>query len=349
MKYLKTIGLVVLATAMTIGLAMQAEPAAAEGSAALSITPKKNYNIEPGKTVNDTLTIRNLDSEQPLNLNLRVVDFTFTDQGGTPKLMLAEDAPQTTWSLKPFLNVVDTVTVDPSSTETLDMTVSVPENHGAGSYYSAIVYSSSDSDGGNVGLSASGVTLVFTSIPGDVNEKIVLEKLGAYNDDLKKFQYFNTQKPREIGYTLRNEGNVTESPVGSLTLKNWFGHEVIIQDINPNGSLALIGQTRTFESCIKLMSEEVNFNGSRTEATACAEPTLWPGYYRVELNAFYGQNGNRTQELTGTAGFWYLPVWFLLATLAALTFIGYHVWRIVRYMKRRKGSGKFKKRTTRRK
>ena len=92
------------ACAVLIGVAsvVPALPAAAQGSASLSIVPKKNYTIEPGKSVSDKLTIRNLDSQAPLILSLRLVDFSFNDDTGTPKLMLAEDAPQTTWSLKPF-------------------------------------------------------------------------------------------------------------------------------------------------------------------------------------------------------------------------------------------------------
>src|SRR5690606_22781153 len=145
-------------------------PVLAQSSASLSIAPKKNYTVEPGKTVNDTLVIRNLDTENTLDLSLRAVDFTFIDDSGAPKLMLAEDAPQTTWSLKPFLKIPKSVQIPPKSSKTLDMSISIPAKHGAGSYYSAIVYSTGAPDGGNVGLSASGVTLVFTSVPGTVNE-----------------------------------------------------------------------------------------------------------------------------------------------------------------------------------
>ena len=347
MNRFKSIVLVVLAAVVATTYALMPTVAQAQGSAALSITPKKNYVIEPGETVNDTLTIRNLDQNEPLNLTLRVVDFTFTDDGGTPKLMLAEDAPQTTWSLKPFLTVPKTVSVAPSTSETLDMSVAIPEDHGAGSYYSAIVYSSGSSDAGNVGLSASGVSLVFTSIPGQVKENLILEKLGAYNDTENKFMYFNGEKPTKIGYTLKNEGNVTEAPVGSITVRHMFGQEHVINDINPNGSLALIGQTRTFQSCIKQQQEEVDFNGSRAEATDCVPAGLWPGYYSVELNAFYGQNGNRTQDLSGTASFWYLPWWFVLAFIAVVLFAAYHIWKIVRFVKMRKQKNVFKKRSQR--
>ena len=350
MDRLKSFLLVVAATVLTVSLGLPVANVSAEGSAALSIVPKKNYTVEAGKSVDDTLTIRNLDHDKPLYLNLRVIDFTYTNDTGTPKLMLDEDAPQTTWSLKPFLTVPKSVTVEPGASQTVDMNVSIPTGHGAGSYYSAIVYSSASSEGGNVGLSASGVTLVFTSIPGKVKENLILEKLGAYDDSTRKFSYFNTEQPNKIAYTLKNEGNVTESPVGTITLKNIFGHEVTINDINPNSSLALIGQTRTFESCIKLASEEIKLNDSRTEATTCTTPGLWPGYYSVVLDAFYGQNGNATRDLDGKAGFWYLPWWFVIVVLVVLLFAAYHIWRFVRFIRGRRSTriGGAKKRAGRR-
>ena len=348
MDRLKSILLVATATILAASFALPAADAAAEGSAALSITPRKNYTIEPGKSVEDTLTIRNLDHEKPLYLNLRVIDFTYTGDGGTPKLMLDEEAAQTTWSLRPYLQVPESVTVEPGASQTVDIGVSIPANRGGGSLYSAIVYSSSSSEGANVGLSASGVTLVFTSIPGEVDQDLQLEKLGAYDEDVKKYSYWNLDQPFKIAYTLKNNGNVVEAPVGTITLKNIFGHEVTINDINPNDSLALIGQTRTFEACIKLASQEVDFNGSRTEATTCANPGLWPGYYSVDMDAFYSQNGNETKDLVGQAGFWYLPWWFLTVVAVLGLFIGYHVWRVVRFVRRRRGGTSFKKRKSRR-
>ena len=328
--------------AVTIGVSTLFTPAtvSAQGSAALSITPKKTYTVEPGKTVNDTLVISNQDREQSLNLTLSVVDFTYTDDSGAPKLMLAENAPQTTWSLKPFLKIPKTVVIEPKSTKTVDMSVSIPAGHGAGSYYSAIMYSSGGSEGGNLGLNASGVTLAFVNIPGDVKENLKLEKLGAYksakNNTGGNYAWIHTEKPERIAYTLKNEGNVTESPVGTITLKPLIGKEITIQNINTNSSLALIGQKRTFVTCIKQKGSIADFNGSRAEAAACTTPDLWPGYYRINMTAYYGQNGNQTHDLIGHGGFWYLPWWFIAVVIAVLAFIGYHVWKIVRFVRSKK-------------
>lgn len=328
------IGFVLAAAVIVTGAAYlpTAAPVNAQSSAALSISPKKTYLIEPGKSVDDTLVIRNIDTSSALELTLRVVDFTFTDNGGTPKLFLAPDAPQTTWSLKSFLTVPETVSIPAGGTKTVKMKVAIPAGHGAGSYYSAIVYSSgASSGGGNVGLSASGVTLVFTQIPGQVTENLILKKFGAYDSKaqgkLSGYHFVTDKQPTTIGYTLENTGNVTEAPVGSITLKDLFGRETKITDVNPSGSLALIGQTRTYVACIKLASQQVDFSGSQATASTCVDPGLWPGYYRATLDIFYGQNGNLTKEVTGAASFWYLPLWFVVTVVVLLLIIAIVVWR----------------------
>lgn len=338
MKRLKCLVVGAIAVVIAAAYSLPALPVSAASSAALSIVPKKNYVVEPGKSVKDKLTIRNLDTTRSLDLSLRVIDFTFTDDGGTPKLMLDQNAPQTTWSLKPYLRVPETVSVPAGSSKSLDMSVSIPAGHGAGSYYSAIIYSSgAPSGGGNVGLSASGVTLVFASIPGKVNENLKLEKFGAYTKATPQrkaeYNFISSEEPQVIAYTLKNNGNVTEAPVGSITIKSMFGNAITISNINPSGSLALIGQTRTFTSCIKLKSQEVDFNGSKTEATTCASPGLWPGLYTASIDIFYGQNGNNTQETVGTSTFWYLPTWFVILFLIVLAVVAYFAWRLVRIVR----------------
>lgn len=321
MKLFKRIALAVVAL-LLVASAVAPTYTASAASASLSIVPTKNYTVDPGKVINDTLLIRNIDKTDELTLTLKVIDFTYTDDSGTPKLFLGAEHPQTTWSLRSYLNVPDMVTIPAGSSKSVDISLNVPANVGAGSYYSAIVYSSGAADGGNVGLSASGVTLVFASVPGDVNEKLTLEKLGAYRqargDTKADFVYFTADKPDAIAYTLNNQGNVTEAPVGSITIRDWFGNETVIDDVNPNGSLALIGQTRTYIACIKSKAQEARLNGEIVHSTACVEPDLWPGFYTIKLNLFYGQNGNNTEEITGTSSFWYLPWWFVILVIVVL-------------------------------
>lgn len=343
MKRLKSI--VLVACAVIIGIAMlPLQSASAISSSALSIVPKKNYTIESGKSVKDTLLIRNLDEKETLSLTLRVVDFTYNNDGGTPKLMLAEDAPQTTWSAKPFIKLPKTVSIEPKKSASVDMNVAIPAGHGAGSYYSAIVYSAGTPEEGNVGVSASGVTLAFINVPGEVKEDLKLEKFGAYFPKNSKkeagFTFFATEDPKHIGYTLKNNGNVTEAPVGTITVKPLFGKDKTISNINPNQSLALIGQSRTYTACVTPKLQEVSLGGSTTKTTECTDSGLWPGFYRLSLDMFYGQNGNKTQDLQGSSWFIYMPVWAIIVLILLLLVIGFFGYRAYNSVRGKFGKGK---------
>jgi len=332
MKRLRTI--VVAMFAVLIAGAYALPAGAVDGSsAALSIVPKKNYSIKPGGSVKDKLIIRNLSTTQSLHLTLRVIDFTYYGEDGTPKLFLAKDAPQTTWSLKPFMTVGKSVDIGPGKSKSVPMRIAIPAGHGAGSYYSAIIYSGGPGQGsGQVGLSASGVTLVFVTVPGKVKEDIQLKKLGAYDTGSGSYHFIMTQTPKNIGYTIQNKGNVVESPVGSITLKDMFGHTTTIDDVNPASSLALIGQTRTFTPCIKYKTDGKT-QGSQMHANGCDTAPLWPGLYHATVDLFYGQNGNNTQEVVKNAVFWYLPWWFIIIMLIIIAVIAYYIWKFTRKVK----------------
>lgn len=323
--------------AVLASLCVPAYAAAATTSSGLSITPRKNYTIEPGKSVTDNLSIANLDKNNDLDVSLELIDFTFTDQSGTPKLLLDKSAQRTTWSLKPFAKLPDSVVVKAGKSITVPITITIPKNQGAGSYYSAIKYQASGTNGGNVSLNASGVSLAFVSIPGIVNEKMTLEKFGAYQPDKSgtsgRYIFIATDKvPDALAYALKNDGNVAESPGGSIVLKDMFGRTVrTFDNANPKNNLALIGQTRRFEACLNPVTRKIDDQGDiRTQETVCSDAKLAPGRYTANLDVFYGQNGNATHEINGVATFWYLPWWFIAAVSAGLLLIIYIIWRIVR-------------------
>lgn len=329
----------VLATVAALVLVATSVAPASAASAGLSINPRKNYIVDPGKSTKDKLTVGNLSTKEDLNLTLRVIDFGFLDESGSPKLMIGENVEQTAWSAKPFIKVPEKVMVPAGTTKTIEIEVKVPANQGAGSYYSAIQYSSNGDEGGNVNLNASGVSLVFLSVPGEVKEKMTLEKIGNWQRDPdggggKYIGIATDESPSIVGFTLKNDGNVVEAPVGSAEIKDMFGNVVTtIEEVNPNNNLALIGQSRRFEACIKPIERKIERDERQSKAVTCDKTSLKPGRYTANLSAYYGQNGNNTYEVLGTATFWYLPIWFLLAVLGGLLLIAYVVWRIVRKIK----------------
>jgi hypothetical protein len=334
-RHLVKAGVLLAALVMLLTATQPVFAQTTRGSSGLSVNPRKNYIVEPGKSIEDNLTIGNLNSKIPLFVSIRPVDFTFADETGTPKLNLRTDAEPTPWSLKPFMTIPESIKIDPGKTATVKIKVNVPKNQGAGSYYSAIQYSSSPAEGGNVNLSASGVTLAFLSVPGTVKEDMKLEKLGVWQPDQptadsgKFLKIAIDQSPYIIGMKLKNSGNVAESPAGSMIVKDMFGNEVAnIDKVNPNSNLALIGQTRRFEACINPKSKDVDQNGQKAQVYSCEKTSIKPGRYTVSLQAYYGQNGNQTHEIAATASFWYLPYWFLALVAAVVIIVAYAVWRI---------------------
>jgi hypothetical protein len=204
------------------------------------------------------------------------------------------------------------------------------------------MYQAGGANGGNVALNASGVTLAFVSVPGTVKENMTLQKFGAYNSNdngvTGGYVFIDVrEQPKMIAYALKNEGNVFESPAGNVVIKDMFGHQVANVQTNPASSLALLGQTRLFASCIKTVQQTVQALGGTSKNTTCTDPHLKPGRYTASLDVFYGQNGNQSHEITAVATFWYLPFWFLVLVVVVLGLI---VWGVIWAKKKIQGAVK---------
>ncbi|MGB4758602.1 MAG: DUF916 domain-containing protein [Candidatus Saccharimonadales bacterium] len=308
---------------------------------ALTITPRKELVVQKGETKTDNLPVGNPKQDEELILTLKVVDFTAKNQTGAPSLNLSDDSRQETWSLKKYITIPKEVTLKAGQTTNVPFSVTMPANIGAGSYYSAIQYVAQSKSGENVSVAASATTLVFVSVPGDAKQQMSLQQLGAFsgepNSDKGEFKlfYFGSQ-PKVISYVLKNSGNVAERPVGSIILKNSFTGKVTkIDSANPTNALALIGQERRFDTCIKTTEKQTqSATGSVTEKS-CDNPGLSPGRYTVTLSAFYGQENGKSLEVSGTSSFWYLPTWFVIACIVIILAVVTLIWWIINKVKNR--------------
>jgi len=308
----------------------------------LGITPRKDYSVEAGKGINDTIYLNNLSLSQDLQVNLRVIDFGAQSETGAPALQLDDNAPETPWSLKPFVDIPKSVNVAAGKNTYIPIKINVPAGQGAGSYYSAIEYSAVNPETKQkVNIAASSVSLIFLTVPGNAKEQMILKQFGAWqpdkNDDTTgKFKsFFVGSSPKELAYRLQNSGNVAERASGSVLIKNMFGRTAKeIKDVNPKKQLALIGQTRRIQVCMKesvLNSQNPQATDNNTpKAATCDDPGLWPGRYTATVAIFYGLNGASTQELTTTASFWYLPWWFIIGLILLILAIVVLVWLVRR-------------------
>lgn len=299
-------------------------------STGLGINPRKDYTINAGSSTSDTLYLSNLNRDVPITVTLSVVDFESADETGTPSLLVAENAPEPAWSLRPFLNIPETVELAAGESKYVPFSISIPEGQGAGSYYSAIKYDPQGAgDGaGNLAISGAPTQLIFVTVPGKATQLLNLKSFGAYS--IREGQSVGTykslfigEKPERLAFTLENRGNVAEAPNGTIIVRDIFGRATkVIEDANPKPSTALIGQTRRFDVCLTSSKERTkDEDGNTVDTTTCQDTPLWPGIYTAEINLLYGLNGSNTQEITAKSVFWYLPWWFigvLIAVIAAI-------------------------------
>ncbi len=309
-------------------------------SNALAIQPRKDYSLRPGESVDDTLTVTNRNNEETLNLQLKIVDFQAQDETGTPQLM-RDSTERTAWSLKNFIDMPQQVTVNPGETIRVPITISIPNDVGAGSYYSAIEYAATGPTAEDrVNISASGVSLVFVKVPGQAKQQLTFMQFGAFVPDATgsggsfKGLYFG-ERPRVLAYRLKNDGNIAEQPNASIIVKNFSGKTIYtVADANPKDQLALRGQTRRFDACINPEDiTQTTESGADINAVVCGDTNLSPGRYTAELSVLYGENGSETREINARTTFWYLPWWFVGLIVVGLGILAGIVVYIVRRVK----------------
>jgi hypothetical protein len=313
----------VIVMVFLIGFTTAPVSAAATNSSGLTLAPRRDYILAPGQSTPSTLPVTNLNNKLKLILTLRVLDFTFLNSTGTPKLVTNQSTPQPFWSLKPFITLPNTVTLDPDASKDIPITIKVPSDQAPGSYYGAVEYVAAGTSDSSVNLNASGVSLLFLTVPGQVKQSLTLQMLGAYKTDNSAagghYVKFATSAPKEIGYTLLNVGNLVESPIGTIIISPMYGKNIInISNANRNITSALIGQSRLFTACIKGQDKVLDFYNSPVVTNVCAKPHVSIGHNTIKLDVFYGQAGNTTREVVGFSSFWYIPLWLIFGALAVI-------------------------------
>lgn len=328
--YLKLIVVIVVASTAAI---FSAGPVLAQSNG-LGVTPKEIYTMKAGQQATNTLFLSNLNKTEPLRVKLTVVDFTSLDESGSAKLLQSSDQPQTPWSLKPYITLPEFVTVEPGASKQIPFTLKLPASIGAGSYYSAIEYTASTGSGSQqVTIAASTATLLFINVPGQVKEQLTLKSFGMFNTKTNKFQTLFQEQPKYFAYRIQNDGNLAESPAATVIVKNIFGKIVAkVDNGNPKGQLALIGQTRRFQGCNtkSKAAEELPKDSN------CIPFNVKPGFYTANIVVFYGQNGQPTRQIGATSHFWYLPWSFVIAVLVVLVLVTYFIYRTYNRLTRRR-------------
>ena len=225
--------------------------------------------------VTQTVTLDNkTDKQQEIRVDLR----NFTPSGEEGAVSLTNE--DTNYSLAKWIKVTPSkVTIPAHSSSDFSFTVTPPTNAEAGGHFGSIVFATIPNANvkGNVGaaLSQEVASLVLFKIPGNVEERAVVE---SFTTDRNFYEF----GPVTFVNRVRNLGGVHIQPVGQIVVKGTFGDSYIV-NVDPRNVLP----------------------NSIRKIPSILPHTLLLGKYTVHLIATYG---TKNEQLDNSTEFYAFPV-----------------------------------------
>lgn len=256
---------------------------------ALEIAPPVlNIKANPGETVKTTISLRDV-STSPLVVRNQINDFVAAGEDGTPKLLLDENAEESPYSLKAWVQPLPEFTLKPREVNQLPVTIRVPANAAPGGYYAVVRFTASPPglDGTGVSLSASLGTLILLRVNGDAKEAMSVEQFAATKGGENNWLFESA--PITFLTRIRNSGSSHEQPSGQIAIKDMFGNAVANVNVNLNQNNVLPGSVRKFEPVL--------------DSSVIGNRILF-GRFTADLKLSYGTQG---QTLTSSTSFWVIP------------------------------------------
>jgi hypothetical protein len=264
-----------------------------------AIPPRLDITVNPGEVITKEIKIRN-ESNLLKIINSSTKDFIVTNDSGTPVPLEEEVETENRWAASNWLHLSETkFRLKPGETKSILLTVIAPENALPGGHYSMIIHSPDNeavlSETGSSVITNVG-SLVYITVPGDIKQEAQLRQFSAPN--------FQEYGPVKFAANIHNLSDIHITPVGQITIKNWF-NRVIAQ--LPIDGYNLFPYT------------------SREYLSTLDKKWLF-GRYQADLITAYGNAGG---VLTGTIFFWVLPWRVLILVTLALIIIGVLSWTLI--------------------
>lgn len=289
-----------------------ASVAAQQGGSGLQVSPTKTPVItaNPGEQKTFTVSLKNI-TEGPMTAKVVLNDFKSDGSSGTP--IIIEDSSRTPYTLNNMLKPLEDIQLGPGETKEVKGVIDVPSDAAPGAYFGAVRYvvvpqGSSESER-QIALNASVAHLVFVKVPGDIVEQIKVESLKFQSGEKSGKLFIN--KPDKSMLEIKNMGNGFAEPFGAVTINNMFSKEIANYQVNsaaesPRGMI-LPNSSRVFTN---------DFGG-----------VSLPGKYTATASVAYGDGAEVVNYKTS---FWYLPIWFIVITVAIFGLIIFGAIRLLR-------------------
>lgn len=252
-----------------------------------AIPPRLELTVKPGKTVTQTIKIRNESPDERV-INTTTKDIIVTDDKGTP-IIVEDPTLSNRWAASSWLSISPSqFKLKPGETKMLTVIVMAPDDALPGGHYAMINHSPT----GQTMLSQTGSainvnvgTLLYITVPGDIHEEARVDQFN--------FPFFSETGPINFKTIITNLSDIHISPLGSVSITNWLGQRT------------------------NLMLDNANiFPGTHREFNSTLSKRWLFGRYQAQLSATYGTSG---QALLATGYFWVIPV--RLIVLVILTIV----------------------------
>jgi hypothetical protein len=136
------------------------------------------------------------------------------------------------------------MTLRPGESSNLQVSLRVPPSVAPGGYYAALFLSKVPAPGEPMAMLPRVGVLFFVRVNGDVQEHLTLDSVSV---DKASYDFL----PVGFRVSITNDGMVHETPVGTVTIKNFLGQEVATFPANPDAPDAgrvLPASTRIYQS-----------------------------------------------------------------------------------------------------
>jgi len=229
--------------------------------ASIGISPLVfEITANPGDVIENYIKVYNPSQDSVVQIEMLVEDIRPTGEAGHVVVEPAETVP---YSIAQWVIVEPKeVELQPREEKFVKFTIKVPENAEPGGHYGTVLASTKSvagPEGTGVGIVARTGSLVLVTVPGVMEEKLVVKDFSAPG--------YSEYGPVPFEIKFENLGTVHVRPSGYVTITNWLGKKVGDTEITPRNVLP--GAVRKFE-------------------VSLPEKWLFAGKYTATLTGSYG-------------------------------------------------------------
>lgn len=303
-------------------------------------------DVDPGDVVDLSFTVtydfQPLDdgSYREIELFLRSVDFTQSEQPGVPKFLEKEELAASS-RLSDWIEFeTDTIVLNtPNQKVDVEFTITIPDNAEPGGKYASVFVGNKDGDSAaqelffenspGVGINGELGPLIFMTVNGDITREIELVDVFTTNIKNKKSKFF-FNPPVNVVVDFKNNGNVHLAPKGIVYIHqdDDYNNYLASFELNPTDSLVLPGTSRAFtfawnDSFINTVATPSGSNNNISYSTSYnwdKVSKLRIGNYKVTVLYSYTDIENNVQQSRGSASFIVFP-WQIIVLIISIIFI----------------------------